>query len=77
MAVVPAMFLFGMLVHRLIIRPALDKPHLVVVFATMGLSILMQNVALMLFSADLFDVPPHARRTLVQHSGRSMPSPSC
>jgi branched-chain amino acid transport system permease protein len=57
-AVVPAMFLFGMLVHRLIVNPALDKPHLVVVFATMGLSILMQNVALMLMSADLFDVPP-------------------
>jgi branched-chain amino acid transport system permease protein len=57
-AVVPAMFLFGALVYRLIIRPGLDKPHLVVVFATMGLSILMQNVALLLFSADLFDVPP-------------------
>ncbi|HYY38448.1 MAG TPA: branched-chain amino acid ABC transporter permease, partial [Xanthobacteraceae bacterium] len=57
-AVVPAMFLFGVLVHRLVINPGLDKPHLVLVFATMGLSILMQNVALMLFSADLFDVPP-------------------
>jgi branched-chain amino acid transport system permease protein len=58
LAVVPAMFLLGLLVHRLIVVPALDKPHLVVVFATMGLSILMQNVALMLMSADLFDVPP-------------------
>jgi branched-chain amino acid transport system permease protein len=57
-AIVPAMFLFGMIVHWLIINPSLDKPHLVVVFATMGLSILMQNVALMLMSADLFDVPP-------------------
>src|SRR5262249_575412 len=37
---------------------ALDKPHLVVVFATMGLSILMQNVALMAMTADLWDVPP-------------------
>src|ERR1700704_3661965 len=36
-AVVPAMFLFGIIVHKLIINPALDKPHLVVVFATMGL----------------------------------------
>src|SRR5215471_11691769 len=45
-AIVPAMFLFGVLVHRMIVAPALDKPHLVVVFATMGLSILMQNVAL-------------------------------
>src|SRR5262249_353590 len=49
--VVPAMFLFGGLVHRIIISPALDKPHLVVVFATMGLSILMQNVALMAMTA--------------------------
>jgi branched-chain amino acid transport system permease protein len=57
-AVVPGMFLFGLIVHRLIVSPALDKPHLVVVFATMALSILMQNLALMLFSADLFDVPP-------------------
>jgi branched-chain amino acid transport system permease protein len=57
-AVVPGMFLFGMIVHWLIISPGLDKPHLVVVFATMALSIFMQNVALMLFSADLFDVAP-------------------
>ena len=57
-AVVPGMFLFGILIHRLVIAPALDKPHLVVVFATMGLSILLQNVALMAMSADLFDVPP-------------------
>jgi branched-chain amino acid transport system permease protein len=57
-AVVPAMFLFGMLVHWFIVSPALAKPHLVVVFATMGLSILMQNVGLMLASADLLDVPP-------------------
>jgi branched-chain amino acid transport system permease protein len=56
--VAPAMFLFGALVHRLIIMPGLDKPHLVLVFATMGLSILIQNLALMAFSADLFDVPP-------------------
>jgi len=58
LAIVPAMFLFGGLVHRMIIGPALDKPHLVVVFATMGLSIFMQNAALMLMTADLWDVPP-------------------
>src|SRR5215831_5636363 len=57
-AVVPAMFLFGAIVHQLVVRPGLDKPHLVVVFATMGLSIFMQNVALMIMTADLWDVPP-------------------
>jgi branched-chain amino acid transport system permease protein len=56
--VVPGMFLFGGLIHRIIISPALDKPHLVVVFATMGLSIFMQNIALMAMTADLWDVKP-------------------
>jgi branched-chain amino acid transport system permease protein len=64
LAIVPAMFLFGGLVHRIIIAPALDKPHLVVVFATMGLSIFMQNVALMTMTADLWDVPPVFGRAL-------------
>ena len=63
-AIVPAMLLFGAIVHQLIVRPALDKPHLVVVFATMGLSIFMQNVALMIMTADLWDVPPIFNRSV-------------
>jgi branched-chain amino acid transport system permease protein len=62
--VVPAMFLFGGLIHRIIISPALDKPHLVVVFVTMGLSIFMQNVALMMMTADLWDVRPVFDRSI-------------
>jgi len=56
--VIPALFAFGALVYLTMIRPAVDKPHLIVVFATMGLSIVMQNLALVLMSADLRDVPP-------------------
>lgn len=63
-AIVPAMFLFGGLVHLLIVKPGLDKPHLVVVFATMGVSIFLQNVALMAMTADLLDVPPLYNRSL-------------
>ena len=63
-AVVPAMFLFGALVYRLVIGSALEKPHLVVVFATMGLSIFLQNVALMAMTADLRDVPPIFGRSI-------------
>jgi len=63
-AVVPAMFLFGALVYRLVIGAALAKPHLVVVFATMGLSIFLQNVALMAMTADLRDVPPIFARSI-------------
>ena len=56
--VIPVLFGFGLLIYLLIVRPAVDKPHLIVVFATMGLSIAMQNLALVLMSADLRDVPP-------------------
>jgi branched-chain amino acid transport system permease protein len=63
-AVVPAMFLFGALIYRLVIGSALEKPHLVVVFATMGLSIFLQNAALMVMTADLRDVPPIFGRSI-------------
>ena len=56
--VIPVLFGFGMLIYWLIVRPGIDKPHLIVVFATMGLSIAMQNLALVLMTADLRDVPP-------------------
>ena len=64
-AIVPAMFLFGGVVYWLIINPALDKPHLVVVFATMALSIFLQNAALMTMSADLRDIPPIFGQSIV------------
>jgi branched-chain amino acid transport system permease protein len=64
LAIVPAMFLFGAIVYRLIVSPALDKPHLVVVFATMALSILLQNAALMAMTADLRDIPPIFGRSI-------------
>lgn len=56
--VVPVLFGFGLFIYLLIVKPAVDKPHLIVVFATMGLSIAMQNFALVLMTADLRDVPP-------------------
>ena len=58
LVVVPVLFVFGAAIYLVIIRPAVDKPHLIVVFATMGLSILMQNLALVIMTADLRDVPP-------------------
>jgi branched-chain amino acid transport system permease protein len=64
--VMPLLFGFGALIYVLIVRSAVDKPHLVVVFATMGLSILMQNLALVLMTADLRDVPPLLGGTSLQ-----------
>ena len=51
-AVVPAIFALGLLVDRLIIRRTIGAPEVTVVFATLGLSIFLQNAALTVWSAD-------------------------
>ncbi len=54
--VAPAMFLFGVFIERLIIVPTLGAPHVVQVFATLGVSLVMQNLALFFWSANLRSV---------------------
>ncbi len=50
--VVPLAFLYGYLVQRGLISPILKKPELCQVFTTLGLSIILQNLVLMLWKAD-------------------------
>ncbi len=54
--VVPIIFLFGMLTGRLIIQRTIGAPDVMVVFATLGLSILLQNLALTFWTADIRSV---------------------
>jgi len=46
------MYGFGVITERLVIRPTLTRPHMVQVFATLGLSMLMVNGAQVLWSAN-------------------------
>jgi branched-chain amino acid transport system permease protein len=49
---IPLMFLAGMAIDQLIIRPLREAPAYMQVFATVGLSIVLLNLALFLFSGD-------------------------
>lgn len=49
---VPLMFFTGMAIDQLIIRPLRDAPAYMQVFATVGLSIVLLNLALFLFTGD-------------------------
>ncbi|MBW1861161.1 MAG: branched-chain amino acid ABC transporter permease [Deltaproteobacteria bacterium] len=49
---IPAFFLLGLAVQRIIIQPIIDAPPLNQIFATVGLSIVLQNVALFFWKAD-------------------------
>lgn len=50
--VVPMIFVLGMLVERLVIQRIMFAPHSMQIFATFGLSVLMQNLALTLWGPD-------------------------
>lgn len=48
----PLLFLLGMATERLIIKPILNAPPIAQIFSTFGLSIVLQNGALMLWKSD-------------------------
>lgn len=48
----PLLFLMGMLVYQLFIRPTIGAPILTQIFVTVGISIVMENLALLVWSAD-------------------------
>ncbi len=50
--VTPLLFLVGLIVHRIVIQPILGAPPLMQIFATVGLSVALQNGALLLWKAD-------------------------
>ncbi len=50
--VVPVMFGFGYLLQRALINRIVDRPHLVSLLVTFGLSIILANTAKLIFTAD-------------------------
>jgi len=56
--IIPVFFLFGLFIQRLIIKPLLNDPPLNQIFATIGLGLVFQNLALLFFKADFRAVKP-------------------
>ena len=50
--VTPIVFGLGLLAERVVIKPILHAPHAMQIFATFGLSVILQNVALTLWGPD-------------------------
>jgi len=62
--IAPGMFLFGIIVQRLLLQPLRDEP-LMQVFTTFGLLILMQNVVLAITRGEGKSVAVAASRTVI------------
>lgn len=66
-ALAPALFVLGALAQRFIIQPLLAaRDEHVQIFATVGLSTALINLALMLFGADIVNTPSGGVRTPVE-----------
>jgi branched-chain amino acid transport system permease protein len=52
LVVVPVIFVIGMLMERFVIQRILHAPHSMQIFATFGVSVLLQNLALTLWGPD-------------------------
>lgn len=63
-AVVPLLFVLGALTQRFIIQPLLAaRDEHIQIFATVGLSTALINLALLLFGADIWSAPAHGLRS--------------
>ena len=58
--ITPIIFLLGVAVDRVVVQRSIGKPDVTVVFATLGLSILLQNAALTVWRADIRSVSTFA-----------------
>ncbi|WP_198083867.1 branched-chain amino acid ABC transporter permease [Variovorax sp. E3] len=70
--VVPALFLFGALCERWLIRYTLAAPAHVKIFVTLGLAIAMENLALLVFKADYLSVKVPYQTSVWQVMGVSV-----
>lgn len=50
--IIPAFFLFGFAIEKILIKPILNDPPLNQIFATIGLGLIFSNLALFFFKAD-------------------------
>ena len=62
-------FALGALVQRLVIEPLLDADSHVQIFATVGLSTALMNLALLVFGANMQSIPPSAAQRTLQLGG--------
>lgn len=66
------LFVVGALVQRFIIQPLLNAEEHIQIFAMVGLSTALVNLALLVFGADLYSVRPSAARQAISIGGFSI-----
>ncbi len=73
--VAPILFLLGLLTQRFIIQPLMNAPSLSQVFATFGLSVALQSLALFLWTGNFRSVKTPYAQSILKVSGIMIPFP--
>jgi branched-chain amino acid transport system permease protein len=67
---IPIALVFGVLVYYAVLRPVIGSTHVVQIFTTLGLSIVLQNAALMLWTANFRQLQlPYGDRVIAVWGG--------
>lgn len=74
--VILVLFLFGVVTQKFLIEPILETPAATKIFVTLGLSIALQNLALMIFNANHRTVQTVYQSKLVEIAGIKMSVPN-
>lgn len=74
--VILVLFLFGVVTQKFLIEPILETPAATKIFVTLGLSIALQNLALMIFNANHRTVHTAYQSKLVEIAGIKMSVPN-
>ena len=69
----PVLFCFGVLVQRFLLQPILRAPDLAQIFMTVGLSVILMNATLLVFTADFRSVKTAYAEWVWRLGGVSVP----
>lgn len=73
--IVPGLFLLGVIIQRLVLQPILGYSAIMKIFATVGLSLVLINGALMLFGGNFRSVSTSYSNTALNIAGASINVP--
>jgi len=71
--VVPSFFLLGIIIARVIIKPIVGAPPIAQVFATIGMSLVIQNVALFFWGGNFRTIKTSYSETIIRLQWLNLP----
>jgi branched-chain amino acid transport system permease protein len=73
--VLPLLFLLGVIIQKFLLEPVLDAPPDIQVLITLGVSIVLQNIVLLIWGPDYQSLQVNSSRSVIHLSGYAISIP--